>query len=202
MIDLGFFPWTALAEGLLREPVEKKSRRAVADCIKERDTRNMLSGNPDNEPNWESWLQQWRVELNAMTTAEFVDWMNAQFAKHGAAKTIPPEEMALQMVTATVQGTLAVGAGEEARAQRQTELNDLHEEIARRTEDLHTQIGEIEQEIAEEAKKIASERFREIKRMNGPEVVFKIKAWLKQHDHSRWPDSIGVVASDLMSIKK
>jgi DNA topoisomerase VI subunit B len=81
VIDLGFFPWTALAEGLLREPVERKStrRRPVADYIKERDAANRASGNPNHEPNWEIWLQDWRVELNAMTTAEFVTWMNAQF---------------------------------------------------------------------------------------------------------------------------
>jgi len=45
----------------------------------------------DHEPNWESWLQNWRVELNAMTTAEFVAWMNAQFKKHAAAKVIPDD---------------------------------------------------------------------------------------------------------------
>jgi hypothetical protein len=87
VIDLGFFPWIALSEGLLRERAERKSskRRPVADYIKDRDRANNASGNPENEPNWESWLQNWRVELNAMTTAEFVAWMNAQFKKHATA---------------------------------------------------------------------------------------------------------------------
>ena len=58
VIDLGFFPWVVLSEGLLREKVERKSsrRRPVADYIKDRDQANFYD-NPNDEPNWERWLQ-------------------------------------------------------------------------------------------------------------------------------------------------
>jgi len=72
VVDLGFFPWTALAKGCFVNRFERmsKNRRPVSDYIKERDAANDEAGNPNNEPNWESWLQDWRVELNAMTTAD------------------------------------------------------------------------------------------------------------------------------------
>jgi hypothetical protein len=188
VIDLGFFPWTALAEGLLREAVERKSktRRPVADYIKARDAANRDSGNPNNEPNWESWLQNWRVELNAMTTAEFVDWMNEQFIKHGAAKVVPAEPLALQSVSERVRASVSSTADAEVRNERREDLAALQR-----------QMDELEIEIAEEAESRASERFKKIKLPTGSEVVAKIKVWLKKNNQSHWTSSIDAVASKL-----
>ena len=199
VVDLGFFPWTALSEGLLRETVERKSkyRRPVADYIKARDAANKIR-NPNNEPNWESWLQNWRVELNAMTTAEFVDWMNSQFIKHGAAKVIPSEQLALQMVSETVETQLALAAEQKARAQRQAELGHLQDEMAKITEPLRKQVDKIEQEIADETKKRTADGLKKIK-LAGSHAVGKIKAWLKRHNHSHWHSSIGAVGSEFIS---
>ena len=187
VIDLGFFPWVALSEGLLRERTERKSskRRPVADYIKARDRANSAS-NPNNEPNWESWLQNWRVELNAMTTAEFVDWMNEQFIKHGAAKVIPSEPLVLQSVLESVQANLSIAADAEVRNERREDLAALQQ-----------QMDELEMEIAEEAESRASERFRKIKLPTGSEVVAKIKIWLKKNNQSHWTSSIDAVASKL-----
>ena len=186
VIDLGFFPWTALAEGLLREKAERKSRkrRPVSDHIKARDEANDAAGNPNNEPNWESWLQNWRVELNAMTTAEFVAWMNAQFEKHGAAKVIPSEELALETVSASIKEKLAEAADAE---ERQEEL----EELQRLMDDL-------EDEIEEETKERTDARLKEIKLPEGAQIVNEIKTWLKQRDHSHWSSSIDDVALNLI----
>jgi hypothetical protein len=184
VIDLGFFPWTALAEGLLREPVERKStkRRPVADYIKARDRANTIS-NPDNEPNWESWLQNWRVELNAITTAEFVAWMTVQFEKHAAAKVIPSEDLALDEVSENIAATLLESATEEVSEERYEEM-----------EELLTQLQTLEDEIAEAAQELADERFKEVKLPTGAEAVEEIKAWLEKHAHSHWRYSIGAVA--------
>ena len=186
--DLGFFPWTALAEGLLQERAERKSskRRAVADCIKARDESNRLR-NPRSEPNWESWLQNWRVELNAMTTAEFVAWMNAQFEKHGAAKVIPAKELALESVSTRIWSKLSSAASAEVREERQVELEVLQQ-----------QMDELESEIMEETGKRAAERFKEIKLPIGSEVIEKIKGWLEQWNHSHWVGSIDHVATGLI----
>jgi hypothetical protein len=174
---------------LLRERAERKSRkrRAVADYIKERDAANDAADNPNNEPNWESWLQDWRVELNAMTTAEFVGWMNAQFEKHGAVKVIPSEELALRSVTESVEENLLSAAAVEVREERQEEL-----------EELQRQMNELEEEIKEESQARADERFEEIKLPTGSEAVEKIKEWLERWDHSHWRISIDSVAVNLI----
>jgi hypothetical protein len=209
VIDLGFFPWTALAEGLLREKAERKSskRRAVADYIKERDAANRLR-NPDNEPNWESWLQNWRVELNAMTTAEFVAWMNAQFEKHGAAKVVPSEEIVLGQVTEIISGRLVSATENDVRAERLPELTELFKEIEKvkepflkeiekATEPLQRQVYKIQEEISLEIEKRTAEVLERTTFPTGAQIVEEIKEWLKQSDHSHWLGSIGSVAVNL-----
>jgi hypothetical protein len=185
VIDLGFFPWVALSEGLLRERAERKSskRRPVADYIKARDRTNNTS-NPNSEPNWESWLQDWRVELNAMTTAEFVAWMNAQFKKHAAAKVIPSEQVALGSVSGSIEANLSSAANAEVREERREELEELQQRIL-----------DLENEITEEASKRTRERLKGIKLPTGAAAVEKIKAWLKRHDHSHWRISTDAVAA-------
>jgi hypothetical protein len=77
--NLGLEPWEALAMGLEAESVEKGERRKpVADYILER----------DDDDYWEEWLQKHRVELNAMTTPQFIEWLDQKMA--GYDKLIPP----------------------------------------------------------------------------------------------------------------
>jgi 5S rRNA maturation endonuclease (ribonuclease M5) len=99
--NLGLFPWEALAEGLQhetglaeqrRKKKDKERRVAVADYIKTRDLENSRTGNPNNEPNWENWLQDNRVELNAMTSPQRVAWVERKLSKHNVKKVIPPDE--------------------------------------------------------------------------------------------------------------
>jgi len=42
---------------------------------------------------WEQWLQTHRIELNAMTTPEFIEWLDTKMAEQDAVKLIPPEEV-------------------------------------------------------------------------------------------------------------
>jgi hypothetical protein len=79
IVNLGLEPWEAVEMGLEVEEVEEKSRRKpVADYVRERD---------DGE-DWEEWLQTNRVELNAMTTPQFIAWLDGKMARY--SKLIPP----------------------------------------------------------------------------------------------------------------
>jgi hypothetical protein len=42
---------------------------------------------------WEEWLQTHRIELNAMTTPQFIAWLNAKMAEQGIGKLIPPDDV-------------------------------------------------------------------------------------------------------------
>jgi Topoisomerase 6 subunit A/Spo11, Toprim domain len=82
IINLGLEPWEALEMGLEVEGVEEKDRRkAVANYVL------------DHEGEWEEWLQTRRVELNAMTTPQFIEWLDSQMEAHDTSKLIPPADV-------------------------------------------------------------------------------------------------------------
>jgi hypothetical protein len=94
--NIGLEPWEAIDMGLEVEEVEvtinKKTkepiRKPVAEYVKYED-----STAPDGE-DWDEWLQTRRVEMNAMTTPQFIEWLDdkmADEAEHG--KLIPPPEV-------------------------------------------------------------------------------------------------------------
>jgi Topoisomerase 6 subunit A/Spo11, Toprim domain len=74
IINLGLEPQEAVEMGLDVEDIEEKDRqRPVADYV-------------PNE--WKEWLQTHRVELNAMTTPQFIEWLDGKLAAY--EKLIPP----------------------------------------------------------------------------------------------------------------
>jgi hypothetical protein len=84
IVNIGLEPWEAIEMGLRVETVSVgKRRKAVADYIKERD---------DGE-RWEGWLQTHRVELNEMTTPQFIEWLDSKMAAYGSGKLIPPADV-------------------------------------------------------------------------------------------------------------
>jgi hypothetical protein len=86
-INLGLEPWEAVDMGLQVEPVKAKEERAVAQYIWDYDEEQGTT--------WASWLQEHRVELNAMSTPGFLSWLDAKMAEHGIGKVIPPEPVLL-----------------------------------------------------------------------------------------------------------
>jgi hypothetical protein len=77
IVNLGLEPWEAIAMGLEIETVPaEERRRAVA---------NYACNHPGD---WEEWLQTHRVELNAMTTPQFIEWLHGKMAAYD--KLIPP----------------------------------------------------------------------------------------------------------------
>ena len=65
---------------------EDKRRKPVADYVRDRVTQSH-----DGET-WEEWLQTHRVELNAMTTPQFIAWLDGKMAAHDG-KLIPPSDV-------------------------------------------------------------------------------------------------------------
>jgi hypothetical protein len=83
IVNLGLEPWEAVEDGLEAEDVSYDKRMPVADYVLKRDDGDY----------WEEWLQTHRVELNAMTTPEFIAWLDAKMAEHGSGKLVPPEDV-------------------------------------------------------------------------------------------------------------
>jgi hypothetical protein len=78
IINLGLEPAEALDMGLQVESVKRNSnrRQPVADYV---------------EADWKEWLQDSRVELNAMTTPQLLDWLDGKLAEHGGKLVSPAD---------------------------------------------------------------------------------------------------------------
>jgi hypothetical protein len=86
VINLGLEPWEALEMGLEIETVPASDRRkAVAAYIDEHEYPCGVARS------WSNWLQTHRVELNAMSTPQFIAWLDRKMA--GYDKLVPPEHV-------------------------------------------------------------------------------------------------------------
>ena len=91
IVNLGLEPWEAVEMGLEIEDVEAGTRRKpVADYVRDGEGGN-----------WELWLQTHRVELNAMTTPQFIAWLDGKMADY--EKLIPPADVLEQELNARVE---------------------------------------------------------------------------------------------------
>ena len=116
IVNIGLEPWEAVAMGLEVETfAQGDNRKPVADYVRRARQRRGT--------NWEEWLQTHRVELNAMTTPELIEWLDDKMEKHGDGKLIPPvyvlvEELMAkteQRLRAEITASVLSEAGLEAR---------------------------------------------------------------------------------------
>jgi len=88
VINLGLDPEEALEMGLEVETAQRAiSRRPVASYL-------------DDE--WREWLQDNRVELNAMTSPQFLEWLESKISAHGVRKVVPDNQVMLRTLRAEV----------------------------------------------------------------------------------------------------
>jgi hypothetical protein len=92
--DLGLNPWEAVAlaeQGLVEiEDVSYEGVQPTGEKI---------------PPHWAKWLQTHRVELNAFTTRQFIEWLDGKMAAY-AGKLIPPAEVMARRLEEGVRETL------------------------------------------------------------------------------------------------
>ena len=111
IINLGLEPWEAIEMGLEVETLEEGTKRKpVADYVSEQGD------------NWEDWLQTHRVELNAMTTPQFIEWLDEKMADHGDGKLIPPDHVLEQELADRIESKVRAAITE--RILREAKLDD------------------------------------------------------------------------------
>ena len=120
VINLGLEPWQALAMGLEPETVERSERRAaVADYVSQRPGRGdwgrMAAGAPG------------RAERDDGAAVRGL--ARREMAKHGGGKVIPPEEVAVDRYTETLEQ--AVRERETERILAEAGLDDVVDEALR-----------------------------------------------------------------------
>jgi len=94
IVNLGLEPWEAVAMGLEAESIPAEDRRrAVAEyaCNHPGNFGDEQIPVANWTSDWEEWLQTHRVELNAMTTPQFIEWLDGKM--EGYSKLVPPEDV-------------------------------------------------------------------------------------------------------------
>lgn len=93
VINLGLEPEEAVEMGLQIESLERDDKRAlpVAGYVPQK---------------WRDWLQHSRVELNAMTSPQFIEWLDRKMRPYDNGKVIPPEDLMHAFVTDAVRREL------------------------------------------------------------------------------------------------
>ncbi len=82
IVNFGLEPWEAEAMGLEAEEFKQgEQQRPVADYVLQH----------EDGAAWSEWLQSKRYELNAMTTPQFLNWLEAKMMAHAEGKVIPPK---------------------------------------------------------------------------------------------------------------
>lgn len=103
IINLGLDPEEAVTMELEIERVEKSGRKkGVASYV---------------DPKWESWLQEYRVELNAMSTPRFIAWVEEKIQRYDKGKVIPPDLVMQESLEQSLQDKLGQKIREEILAQ-------------------------------------------------------------------------------------
>ena len=101
IVNLGLEPWEAIALRLEVETAPTAAqRKAVAAYVRGR----------DDGARWLHWLQAHRVELNAMTTPEFIAWLDGKMAEHGIGKLVPPESVITAELERRLKSKISRGA--------------------------------------------------------------------------------------------
>jgi hypothetical protein len=93
IINIGLEPWEAVEMGL---GVERFERPKLKDgSMREVPVADYILARTDSHDGerWGDWLQSHRVELNAMTTEEFIAWLTGKIEAHGAGKVVPPSPL-------------------------------------------------------------------------------------------------------------
>ena len=97
--------------GLEVESLERRSTKNPAQYVLEYD-QDLTQKKPFNYPNydrwadWQDWLKHFRVELNAMDTPTFINWLDAKFSQYDIGKVIPHENYLQQEAEQNLESNL------------------------------------------------------------------------------------------------
>ncbi|MGE3361698.1 MAG: hypothetical protein AB7O92_34190 [Acidimicrobiia bacterium] len=156
VVNLGLEPREGLAMGLPAERASRagKKRLPVADYV---------------DAEMTEWLQGNRIELNAMTTPQFLAWLDEKLEEHGQGKLVPPQRV------------LAARLEDDVRGLVRQNLTERILQQARLDEQAEAAFAALRAEVAERAA-----RAEEL-----------VRAALEERPEEHWSAPVGRIAEDL-----
>jgi hypothetical protein len=107
--NLGLEPWEGLEMGLqVEEFGERKAKVVTATYVnREYMHKGVLPEDFKHpESKWSEWLQTKRIELNSMTSPEFLEWIEKKFNDMGVEKVMPPVEVLHETYRTTAEAEI------------------------------------------------------------------------------------------------
>ena len=134
IINLGLEPDEADEMGLQVEELKRKDNRriAVADYVAE---------------DWQDWLQSNRVELNAMTTPQLLEWLDRKFEDH-VGKLVPPKDVLAERLEQGVRFVLKQQFEEQVLREANIAAR-VEEAIRERQPQLRAQLETIQEDVSQ-----------------------------------------------------
>jgi len=144
VVNLGLEPAEARAMGLSQEPVKRKKNKRVpvADYVPDEDVE---------------WLQKNRVELNSMTTPQFIEWLTAKVEAYFRSKRLSPKVI-------PPAGVLAARLEQEARASFERRIVDEVIKAADIPGRVAAEFGKVESQVKAASKKLVRSLARRLKK--------------------------------------
>ena len=112
IINLGIEPWEGLEMGLEVESLEKRSTKTPAQYVLDFDA-DLTNTKPFNFEDytrwadWTEWLKSYRIELNAMDTPTFINWLDQKVSEYDhLGKVVPNEEYLHQEAEESLEASL------------------------------------------------------------------------------------------------
>jgi hypothetical protein len=135
IVNLGLEPEEALEMGLQVEKVKRDSSR-----------RQPVANYVDEE--WHGWLQNNRVELNAMTTPQLLEWLDRKFEEYGG-KLLPPESVLTDRLELEMRTSLEAQITEQVLREARIQERVRHE-VRRRRQAIKSHLVTIEQNVRDD----------------------------------------------------
>ena len=92
---------------------------------------------------WEEWLQHSRIELNAFTSAQLIDWLDRKMGEHGAGKLIPPDDILQDEFGERVRERAQSAVADGDRAALEDQIAAIEAEQAEATKEIRAEIDRI-----------------------------------------------------------
>ncbi|HAS43479.1 MAG TPA: hypothetical protein DCS93_23570 [Microscillaceae bacterium] len=110
IINLGLEPWQGLAMNLEIETLERSSKKTPAQYVLDydavTDAPKPYKFEGQMMTRWEDWLKEYRIELNAMDTPTFIQWLDTEISKYDNGKVVPDEPYLKAAAEQDLQATL------------------------------------------------------------------------------------------------
>ncbi len=130
VINLGLDPDEARHMGLSVEPVKRDKSVRTGSYLAAESRR---------------WLQTNRIELNAMSTPQFLGWLDSKISQYDTGKVVPPKDIIRAHLT------------EAARAAIEKDLSEQAVRAARVAERVANRIAKLENRLSERAEVLSAE---------------------------------------------